>query len=550
MTKIFLAQIDTIAGNIEYNFDKIKKNIKIAKEKQAEIIIFSLGALLGYPIGDIANRYKDLLEFQNTKLEELLTFADNITIILPCFNGENYAISIIQNGKIANPIAEMDVIEINNNKYAIILKNNKSIIEKLKKTNINAIIHCDATPSRLDSEYNKNLLFTNTVQTLKTNYIYINHVGYNSNYVFDGASRIYNSCGQITARAKSFDEDLLETDNFVGKIEPLPLNSDKQISAENFSLDYSNDLARTYYSLLCGIKGYFNKNGFSKAILGLSGGLDSTIAAVLLSDALGKENVYAISMPTKLTSKESKNDGLILAKNLGIHYIEFPIINEYNLLKEELENVFPKINADQYNISTTFENIQARTRATILWSISNEFRGMLPIATSDKSEAYIGYATTNGDMSGGFAPIADITKTKLFALGDFLNKYRTEKDVIPKSILKKPPGAELKFDQEKGRTITAEEDNMPYPFLDEIIWIVENKNWGFEKLVKHNFIYEENNKISKEEKEKWILKFFDKMQKAVFKWNILPPSILVDKYTINPCEYNHPIISKVLIYNK
>jgi NAD+ synthetase len=171
---------------------------------------------------------------------------------------------------------------------------------------------------------------------------------------------------------------------------------------------------------------------------------------------------------------------------------------------------------------------------------------MLPIATSDKSEAYIGYATTNGDMSGGFAPIADVTKTKLFALADFMNKNRSEKDVIPQSVLEKPPGAELKFDKEKGRTITAEEDNMPYPFLDEIIWHVENKKFGYRELVNHKFLYEKEHAISQEQKEAWIAKFFDKAQKAIFKWHIFPISIIVDSQTINDMEYYHPIVSKFI----
>ena len=200
-------------------------------------------------------------------------------------------------------------------------------------------------------------------------------------------------------------------------------------------------------------------------------------------------------MPTKISSQGSKDDAKELAHNLGITYIEAPIANEIAIFKEELCSIFSKIDKDKYQNSTTFEHIQARTRATLLWSISNEFRGMLTIATSDKSEGYIGYATTNGDMSGGFAPIADVTKTKLFALGTYLNKNRTDKNSIPQNILEKPPGAELKFDKEKGRTITAEEDNMPYPFLDEVIFYIESFGSGFEELMNKDFYYEKEHQI-------------------------------------------------------
>ena len=175
-------------------------------------------------------------------------------------------------------------------------------------------------------------------------------------------------------------------------------------------------------------------------------------------------------MPSRITSKESKNDAKVLAENLGINFFEVPLAEAIDPMKSMLNFAFSNVETEKYEKSTTIENLQARLRATILWSISNEHRQMLPIATSDKSEAYIGYATVNGDMSGGFAPIADVTKTKLFALGDYLNKNRPQKNAIPQVILEKPPGAELKINPKTGKTVCAEEENMPYEFLDEIIW--------------------------------------------------------------------------------
>ena len=394
-------------------------------------------------------------------------------------------------------------------------------------------------------EYKRNKLYSLLARGSKLNIIYVNKVGYGDNKVFDGASRIYNSDGEITALAKTFDEDFLITEDYKGSITPLPTGMEKGADVLSFNLDYSNDLERTYKSVVYAIKEYFEQNGFKKAVLGLSGGLDSTISVVLLADALGKENVYGVSLPSKITSKESKDDAKILAENLGINFFELPLAEGLDATKNMLNFAFNNTNAEKFEKSTTIENLQARLRATILWSIANEHKQMLSIATSDKSEAYIGYATVNGDMSGGFAPLADITKTKLFALGDFLNKHREQKNAIPQAILEKPPGAELKINPLTGKTVCAEEDNMPYPFLDEIIWYIENLGYGYNELLQHNFLYERQNIVSKEQKEEWIKKFFWKQHCAVFKWHIIPPSVITDINSINSAEYRQPIISKV-----
>ncbi len=550
MNRIVLSQIDVISGDISYNSTKIINDIEKAKSLSADIVIFPEAALYGLPCGDVPLRHISNLQFQLTKLEEIAKISIGITVILGFINANNQnAIAVLKNGKIKNVFTKNEIgyISVDKTNYAIISGeyNENNSCENLKNINkdICGIIHCSSSPSRAGKERKKGILLSSLAKKYNINYIYVNQTGYGDNYSFDGASRIYNKTGKLTLLGKSFEEDFIVADDFRGKIEKLPLNSDK-VSDDDFSLDYTNDLERIYKSIICAIRGYFLKTGFKKAVLGLSGGLDSTVCAVLLADALGKENVYAVSMPTQITSADSKNDAAELVKNLGINFIEEPIGDEVELFKEKLYGVFEKIDTDKYQKSTTMENIQARTRATILWSISNECKSMLPIATSDKSEAYIGYATTNGDMTGGFAPIADVTKTKLFALADFMNKYRKDKNVIPKSILEKPPGAELKFDESKGRTITAEEDNMPYPFLDEIIWYVENRSFGFEEFITHKFLYEKEKPISQKEKENWILKFFDKEQKATFKWHILPLSVIVDYRTINDIEYYQPIISK------
>ena len=280
--------------------------------------------------------------------------------------------------------------------------------------------------------------------------------------------------------------------------------------------------------------------------MGLSGGLDSSVCAVLLADALGKENVLGVSMPSKLTSSQSKTDAEELAENLEINFAECPIKRVFDTTTESLEPLFNKAEQawpDRYKKSYTPDNIQARARATYLWCLSNEFPSCIPIATSDKSETYMGYATINGDMSGGFAPIADVTKTKLFALARWMNKNREQKNAIPESVILKKPGAELAINPETGKTLCAEEALMPYEFLDEVIYRIENNGESYQTMLNSEFYYEKKNNVSKAQKTEWLDKFFARMSGALYKWSIGVPSIIVDKHSINKAEYFQPVTS-------
>ena len=183
-----------------------------------------------------------------------------------------------------------------------------------------------------------------------------------------------------------------------------------------------------------------------------------------------------------------------------------------------------------------------------LWGISNEFGKCLPIATSDKSELYMGYATINGDMSGGFAPIADVPKTKLFALAHWLNANREVKNAIPEAIILKKPGAELAIDPKTGKPLVAEDALMPYEFLDEVIWRIENKKEHYYDMLNSKFLYEEKNNISMKQKMEWLDKFYRRMSTALYKWSILPPSVIVDSRSINKYDYKQPITSSGINY--
>ena len=388
----------------------------------------------------------------------------------------------------------------------------------------------------------------------KTPFVYVNQVGAIDNSSFDGSSRVFNKEGKLIARAKSFEEQFLIVNPIknIGEIYPLTNGPEKTLAeVKEYTLEYEPDLERTYKTILQGIRDYFNKTGFEKAVIGLSGGLDSSVCAVLLADALGKDNVLGISMPSVITSSESKNDAQNLAQNLGINFLEAPIKNVVDNIDKTLKEIFKKVETkwnNRFEDSFTMDNIQARSRAIFLWGISNEFSKTLPIATSDKSELYMGYATINGDMSGGFAPIADVPKTKLFALAKWLNENRAQKNTIPQSVINKKPGAELAINSETGEPLTAEDALMPYEFLDEIIWRIENKKENYYDMLNAKFLYEKHKNLPKEQKIEWLDKFYRRMSNALYKWSIMPPSIIVDSRSINKYDYKQPITSSKINY--
>ena len=577
---IALAQVNLICADIEHNKNKIIDFVKKAKEKNASLVIFPELTLTPQPLGDILLRYPLVCEKCQKALFEIQEFCQDISALVGFIeenkeNGKFYnSIALIQNKKIIKTAKktviskitpndehkyfdkfsenfENRIFEIQGINYGLFINeeelNNKALIEQIK-TKADYVICCSTSCTRYKKDKIKHKFLSDFSKNNNLKLIYVNQVGGYDEFIYDGTSRIYNNQGEIEKISKAFEEDCFIVD----------LNSKETIAIadyiksieikENFSLDYDDDLERTYNSLVLAIKDYFNKNGFKQAVLGLSGGLDSTICAVLLTDALGCENVLGISMPSKLTSSESKNDALELAQNLGINFLEVPIKDAQDSIGEKFNKTFNEIEKSWTNkskISYTQDNIQARFRSMVLWGVANEFNSTLSIATSDKSELYMGYATINGDMSGGYAPISDVVKTKLFALAKWMNKNREQKNAIPESIILKPPGAELALDPKTGKTLLAEDALMPYEFLDEVIWRIENFNQSVDDMMKIEFLYEKKNNITKATKTQWLEKFFRRTNTALYKWCIAPVGAIVDTYSINKAEYKQPISSNI-----
>lgn len=614
---IGMAQINPTAGNIEFNAKKIAKYIKYSEAIGLDVVVFPELALMGYPIEDTIDRHPFIVEENIRWLKGLAKITKNTAALVGFVEprkkdaeGKRFynSVAILRNGKIegivrksllptysefndyryiepspvtgfqpAETLGNFDInevkncskiYELNGIKYGISICedcwNNKSFFEKnlyskdpideLHKAGADVFINCSASPTRAKKEQLKHNMLSYISSEYKTPIVYINQVGAIDNISFDGSSRMFDKCGNLTARANSFEEQFTIVNPLknIGKVYPLTKGLEKSLSEQKvFTLEYESDLERTYKTILQGIRDYFNKCGFKRAVLGLSGGLDSTVCAVLLADAIGKENVFGVSMPSKLTSKESKSDAEELAHNLGINFAEASIKPMVDTTTESLNQLFAEVEEKwdcRYKQSFTPDNIQARSRAMYLWGISNEFASCIPIATSDKSELYMGYATINGDMSGGFAPIADVPKTKLFAFAHWLNENREVKNAIPEAIILKRPGAELAIDPKTGKTLCAEDALMPYEFLDEIIWRVENKNESYNDLMKADFVYEKKNGISAEQKKEWLDKFYRRMSTALYKWSILPPSVIVESRSINKSDYRQPITSGKINY--
>lgn len=293
---------------------------------------------------------------------------------------------------------------------------------------------------------------------------YCNAVGGNDQLVFDGNSIAVNSAGQLIAQLPPFHtaEEIVETDASA----PVQLE-EREVSADLFD------------ALSLGVGDYLAKCNFKSAVLGLSGGIDSAVVAVIAVNALGAENVVGVSMPSPYSSRGSIDDALALAKNLGIKCLQIPIANAFAAFKAQFTEIFAGLPED-----TTEENMQSRLRGMILMALSNKF-GHILLTTGNKSELAVGYCTIYGDMAGGLAVISDVPKTMVYQLARWMNSDKSragrEREIIPVSTIEKPPSAELKPGQ------TDQDSLPPYDVLDEILRLYVEENLSARDIVTHGF---------------------------------------------------------------
>jgi NAD+ synthase (glutamine-hydrolysing) len=319
------------------------------------------------------------------------------------------------------------------------------------------IVNLSASPFSLNKPGVRREMVGGLARTYRRPIFYCNAVGGNDQLIFDGNSIAVNASGELIAQLASFREDEAIIDSARGAAAELRQRPVPQDMFEALSL---------------GLRDYLFKCGFKSAVLGLSGGIDSAVVAVIAADALGAQNVTGVAMPTQYSSKGSVLDARALAKNLGIKFLEIPITETFAAARKQFAEIFKGLPED-----TTEENIQPRLRATTLMALSNKF-GHLLLSTGNKSELAVGYCTIYGDMAGGLSVISDVPKTMIYDLARWINRDR---EIIPHSTIEKPPSAELKPDQKDQDTLP------PYEILDEILRLYVEENLSARDIVTRGF---------------------------------------------------------------
>ncbi len=320
-------------------------------------------------------------------------------------------------------------------------------IEELANLGVDLIINLSASPYTVGKQKLREDMLCHAATSYQKPILYANQVGGNDDLIFDGNSVAVNHVGEIVDRAGSFESDLLvvEFEQLLSNLSPNPSPNRRGEFEENEEI---------FAALVLGVRDYARKCGFTKAILGLSGGIDSSLVAAISSEALGAKNVLGVLMPSPYSSDHSISDALDLVSNLGINSQQLPIKDAMSAYDNLLEPLFA---GTEFGVAE--ENIQSRIRGNLLMAIANKF-GYLLLSTGNKSEMAVGYCTLYGDMNGGLAVIADVPKTRVFSLCRWLNR---DKEVIPPNIITKPPSAELKPGQKDADSLP------PYEILDDIL---------------------------------------------------------------------------------
>jgi len=486
--KIALAQINTTVGDFAGNEAKILAAYRRGEKEGADIVVCPELTIVGYPPRDLVT--KKSFVAKNLEALNRLAAATGKTALIVGFVGENKTkpgrevannVALLQNGKIITsrtksllptydvfdedryfePATENLVCEWNGQKLGLTICEDiwndedfwnerrypRNPPMELVAAGAKIIFNISASPWSLGKEKVRAEMVRSLAMKAKCPVVLCNQVGGNDELVFDGSSLIFNGRGELIAQAKSFEEDFIVVD----------MDTAKQVSRNELS-----DEEAVYKALVLGLRDYFLKCGFKTAVLGLSGGIDSALVAVLAVAALGKENVRVVSLPSEFSSQGSLDDARVLAERLGVQYDIVPIKKGVATMKETLQPIFSGRAED-----ATEENIQARLRGVILMALSNKF-GSLLLTTGNKSELAVGYCTLYGDMSGGLAVISDVPKTMVYRLARWINR---EKETIPESSITKAPSAELRPNQ------TDQDSLPPYEILDAILdlYVVEGK---------------------------------------------------------------------------
>ena len=539
--RVAVAQINPLVGDLKGNSQKIVSYIKRAAVKDPDIIVFSELALCGYPPEDLIlkphfrkdckNTLNKLIKNNNFKGLIFIGYVEesknNIYNSVAIIKGKKIIVNyrkiclpnygVFDEGRYFSRGNNSTIVSLGGVKIAIticedIWTDNGSGLRDVW-SGVDAIINVSASPYHMGKLNQRKRLMKSISKEHKSKVIYVNQVGAQDELVFDGASMVFDD-GSLKNIAKQFEEDIIFQDLNFKNIKKkrslkgcsfintdLSLNRKSSISVKSKGKPM-DELEEVYSALLLGTKDYVAKNGFSKVVIGLSGGIDSALVATIARDALGASSVLGVVMSSEYSSKSSVKDAKKLAANLGIDLIEIPISKIYSSYLKTMKPFFKELKFNKAE-----ENIQARIRGNILMALSNKF-GYLVLTTGNKSEVSVGYCTLYGDMAGGFAVIKDLTKTLAYKLAKWRNNL-DKKPIIPLNIIKKAPSAELRHNQKDQDTLP------PYSMLDDIVLRYIEEDMSFDEIVKDGF----NKKIVRE-----VIKMIDSNE---YKRRQSPPGIKI-----------------------
>jgi NAD+ synthase (glutamine-hydrolysing) len=479
--KVAFAQINTTVGDLKGNGERIAAAYQKAAQTGADLVLSPELATCGYPPRDLLQKSRFI--DQNLELLERLAKGTAKTGLVLGYVGRNKSgvgreatnsVALLQNGRIVatrdktllptydvfdedryfEPATQNQVVEFNGRKIGLTVCedvwNDEDFwhdsrryridpASELVKAGAELILNVSASPWHSGKNKVRQDMLGSLAAKHGAPLLYCNLVGGNDELVFDGSSVAFDGRGQLIAEGKHFREDFFVVDlKNHQPVQPRPIVVEESI----------------FDALVLGLRDYLHKCGFKSAVLGLSGGIDSALTAVIAAEALGAENVRGVSLPSQFSSRGSLDDAAALARRLGIPYDVIPIQPVFESAKQQLRSVFKGRPED-----TTEENMQARIRGMILMALSNKF-GSLLLTTGNKSELAVGYCTIYGDMCGGLAVISDVPKTMIYKISNWVNR---KEEIIPSSSITKPPSAELRPNQ------TDQDSLPPYEVLDQIL---------------------------------------------------------------------------------
>ena len=475
-----LAQINATVGDMRANAERAARMLRSSKDRSIDFLVFPELCLCGYPPEDLLHKPQFAID-NDAALKSLLPETTDITAVLGLAHAEakrcNNAAAVLTNGNVEaiyrkcqlpnygvfdekryfDPGGESVIFERAGIRIAVTICEDIWDLKWLdiflngKSGQLDLIVNLSASPFHAGKMQQRRQVLSDCARHFGCAVAYCNLVGGQDELVFDGRSMIVGPDGTIVMQAKEFAEDLCIVD-----IEKLGDTLKITPVSESYAEQSYDEVYEVHQALVLGTRDYVRKNGFSKVAIGLSGGIDSALVAAIAAEALGRENVVGITMPSRFNTDETRSDAGKLAENLGIEFHTVPIADTLDAFSDTLEAID---GWDEKGLA--YENLQARIRGTILMSYSNQF-GWLILTTGNKSETAVGYSTLYGDTCGGFAVIKDVPKTLVYRLCAFINES-AGRELIPETTITRPPSAELRPDQK-------DSDSLPdYDLLDAIL---------------------------------------------------------------------------------